>query len=99
LILGGALISIMLNPLAFAAGDWLTPRIEGKLGSSFPVTTSEHTPEIAPLKRPPLRDHTILVGYGRVGRIIVEALQQRGQQFVVVEAADSGSSQITGTTF
>ena len=94
LILGGALVSIMLNPLAFAAIDWLTPRIEGKLGSSFPVTASEHTPEIAPSRRPPLRDHTILVGYGRVGRIIVEALQQHGQQFVVVEAADSAVAKL-----
>src|SRR4029077_18310657 len=99
LILGGAIISIMLNPLVFAAIDWLTPRIEGQLRDSSAAGTLNRGPEIESPKGTSLTDHTILVGYGRVGSIIAEALQQRGQQFIVVEAADSAAAKLQEKPF
>jgi CPA2 family monovalent cation:H+ antiporter-2 len=36
-----------------------------------------------------LTGHTILVGYGRVGSIIADALKKSGQLFLVVEDAES----------
>jgi CPA2 family monovalent cation:H+ antiporter-2 len=71
LILAGAILSITLNPLVFASIDpllaWFRarPRLTALLerpGNRFsmPVDRSEETG---------LRDHAIIVGYGRVGEI------------------------------
>jgi monovalent cation:H+ antiporter-2, CPA2 family len=35
-----------------------------------------------------LTDHTILVGYGRVGKIIGTALKERNERFLVIETSD-----------
>ena len=64
LILAGAILSIMLNPLVFAGVDWLIARLERRKAPS---------PSLAAAKAIPmthLTDHTILVGYGRVGNLI-----------------------------
>ena len=89
LILAGAMLSIMLNPLIFAWVDRLAPRLERKLGHPAPPAVPEQASTIEPSESTALSNHTILVGYGRVGSLIAEALQQRGQSFLVVEAADS----------
>ncbi|WP_342726800.1 YbaL family putative K(+) efflux transporter [Bradyrhizobium sp. B097] len=82
LILAGAIFSIMLNPLVFAVVDWLTLRIEKPKASSPTVATAE------PIPITDLQDHTILVGYGRVGSIVGDALHQRNAPFLAVEASD-----------
>lgn len=81
LILAGAILSIMLNPAIFAAVDWLNARLERRKAAD--VAPARHEPE--PTR---LTGHTILVGYGRVGSIIGEALAQKGEPFLVVEVAD-----------
>lgn len=97
LILGGAILSIMLNPLIFAAVDWLAPRLKRSPGdevevagpgaqSSQPSAPAEPSPELKPTD---LTDHTILVGYGRVGSIIADSLEKEGQPFLVVEDAEN----------
>jgi CPA2 family monovalent cation:H+ antiporter-2 len=75
LILAGAILSILLNPLAFAAVTWLQPRLERR-------TTPAASDRVA------MTDHTILIGYGRVGRLVGQALQAAGSPFVVIEDAD-----------
>ncbi len=87
LILAGAIISITLNPLAFAAiapiEQWLRerPRVLDAL---------ERTPG-ALLELPPtvnasaLHDHVVIVGFGRVGSTIGGALQREGLPFVAIE--------------
>ncbi|MVT68421.1 Kef family K(+) transporter [Bradyrhizobium pachyrhizi] len=82
LILAGAIFSIMLNPLVFAVVDWLTSRLEKPQASSPTVAASE------PIPVTELQDHTILVGYGRVGSIVGDALHQRSAPFLAVEASD-----------
>ncbi|MBR1208316.1 MULTISPECIES: YbaL family putative K(+) efflux transporter [unclassified Bradyrhizobium] len=82
LILAGAIFSIMLNPLVFAVVDWLTSRLEKPQASSPTVETAE------PIPITDLQDHTILVGYGRVGSIVGDALHQRNAPFLAVEASD-----------
>ena len=82
LILAGAIFSIMLNPLVFAVVDWLTSRLGKPQTSSPTVATAEAIPVTD------LRDHTILVGYGRVGSIVGDALHQRNAAFLAVEASD-----------
>lgn len=87
LILAGAILSITLNPLVFACIDpllaWFRarPRLTALLerpGDRFstPVDRSEETG---------LRDHAIIVGYGRVGEIIGDALRAQKLAFVVID--------------
>ena len=84
LILAGAILSIMLNPLVFAGVDWLIAWLERRKAPSPGL--------VAPATAIPvthLRDHTILVGYGRVGNIIGNDLKQKQLPFLVIEASDS----------
>ncbi|CCD91472.1 putative potassium efflux transporter (ybaL) [Bradyrhizobium sp. ORS 375] len=100
LILAGAIISIMLNPLMFAALDWLLPRLERRRAD----VAAAPAPKPAEIPVTPLTEHTIVVGYGRVGRLVGEALQQRGHAFLAVETSedilkqlnDAGIETITG---
>lgn len=87
LILAGAILSITLNPLVFATVDPLAawfrarPRLTALLERpadliSTPVARSE---EIG------LMNHAIIVGYGRVGEIIGEALKAQKLALVVID--------------
>ncbi len=87
LILAGAILSIAVNPLVFATVDPLTnwlrarPRLIGLLERSGDrlATLTERANEID------LKDHAIIVGYGRVGEIIGEALRAQSLAFVVID--------------
>lgn len=76
LILAGAILSIMLNPMIFA---WLIP----SEGPRKP--TRSEPPEATDLVSTALADHTVLVGLGRVGSRVAEGLKTAGRAFVVVE--------------
>jgi CPA2 family monovalent cation:H+ antiporter-2 len=76
LILAGAIISILLNPLAFAALERLVPyRLDGEAGGQArePVPVTH------------LTDHAILVGYGRVGSLVGAGLGAARWPFLVIE--------------
>lgn len=87
LILAGALISIALNPLMFAAVNpaiaWarrnsaLARRLDARADplSELPMSTDEHL----------LSGQVVLVGYGRVGRRIAAQLTEAGIPFIVAE--------------
>ncbi|HZH06817.1 MAG TPA: YbaL family putative K(+) efflux transporter [Lautropia sp.] len=87
LVLAGALVSIALNPLMFKAlgpiETWIRshPRItralerQGDPLAELPVSVAPHH----------VTHHVVVVGYGRVGRRIVEALAEKGYGFVVAE--------------
>ncbi|HWL71121.1 MAG TPA: YbaL family putative K(+) efflux transporter [Geminicoccus sp.] len=88
LILAGALLSITLNPLAFAAIDrmssWLRHRprvlahIERRGDASLtrlPTTTDEAGPH----------GHAIIVGYGRVGSVVGKGLKSQGLPIIVID--------------
>ncbi len=77
LILVGAILSILLNPLAFAAAVWLLPHLERR------AMAAEEASE-----RTAMADHTILIGYGRVGRLVGQSLKDAGAPFLVIEDAD-----------
>ncbi len=87
LILAGALISIALNPVVFGAIEpvqrWIRARSElaRKLDRSpDPLATLPMT-----VDQDLLTGHVVLVGYGRVGRRIADALIERRIPFVVAE--------------
>jgi monovalent cation:H+ antiporter-2, CPA2 family len=86
LILAGAIISILLNPLMFAIADRLSLPLESCLG---PVVAAMASAPPSPVRITALTDHTILVGYGRVGGIIGTALRKGNERFLVIEISDA----------
>jgi CPA2 family monovalent cation:H+ antiporter-2 len=78
LILGGAIISILLNPLLFLALD----RLRGRKGSPH---QQAHAADPAGPPLPHMSGHAVLVGFGRVGHLVALALTDQGQPFLVVE--------------
>jgi CPA2 family monovalent cation:H+ antiporter-2 len=89
LILAGAILSIMLNPLVFAGVDWLIARLERR---KAPAPRRVAPAKVIPVTH--LRDHTILVGYGRVGNIIGNDLKQKKLPFLVIEVSDGAVSKL-----
>ena len=78
LILAGALLSIVCNPLVFALLDRWQARADARVAA--PAPTLEQPPPLA------ISDHAILVGFGRVGSHLAGLLRERGVPLVVVEA-------------
>jgi CPA2 family monovalent cation:H+ antiporter-2 len=79
LILAGALISIFVNPILFGVFE----RWGRTLPSPVPVAPDEPEPEALPISQ--LSDHAVIVGYGRVGRVVTEGLERDGNPFLVIE--------------
>lgn len=73
LILGGSIVSIVLNPLVFAILD--------RVGKKTAVV--ETVQQVAPAPAPPKR--AVLVGYGRVGSLIGRALDDARATYSVIE--------------
>ncbi|MEB3042797.1 YbaL family putative K(+) efflux transporter [Rhizobium mulingense] len=94
LILAGAIISIILNPLLFFLCDRMRPWLEGakrqeSAAEPAVVPAEEAVPteddEVHPSG---LHGHAIVVGYGRVGRIVGQNLKSAGTPFLVIEDSD-----------
>jgi K+:H+ antiporter len=87
LILAGAIISIALNPLVFRtiepAQAWIRSRSKLAQTLERPDDPLAVLPMTVDLNR--LTGQVVLVGYGRVGRRIGEALTKNGIPFVVAE--------------
>jgi monovalent cation:H+ antiporter-2, CPA2 family len=87
LILASAIISIAINPLVFRAIEpaqaWIRSRSKLAQTLERPDDPLAVLPMTVDLNR--LTGQVVLVGYGRVGRRIGEALIQKGISFVVAE--------------
>jgi monovalent cation:H+ antiporter-2, CPA2 family len=98
LILAGAILSILVNPLAFAAIDRLRPRLDRRAAAAegIPVASPAEPTGTADLPPTPTRlsGHTILVGYGRVGSLVGEALKAEGLPYLVIEDADKALARL-----
>jgi CPA2 family monovalent cation:H+ antiporter-2 len=88
LILAGALLSITLNPVVFAAVEPIQGWVRARSALARKLERRDDPlAELPATVRPEtLTGHVVLVGYGRVGTRIAEAMAQRGIVFVVVEA-------------
>jgi monovalent cation:H+ antiporter-2, CPA2 family len=87
LILAGAILSILLNPLCFAALDrWLAKREAGKTPDAAPGAAKE-TAAREEIPVTTLTNHVVLVGYGRVGAFIGSSLPA-GTRLLVIESED-----------
>ena len=87
LVLAGSIISIALNPLVFYAIEpaqaWIRSRSKLAQALERPDDPLAVLPMTVELTR--LTGQVVLVGYGRVGRRIGEALTANGISFVVAE--------------
>ena len=78
LVLAGALISIMLNPLIFALLDrWEAARHKRQQ----PVVVAD----LPPGPSLDVTDHAIVIGYGRVGSALAQVLHERGVPVIVID--------------
>ncbi|HWE21842.1 MAG TPA: YbaL family putative K(+) efflux transporter [Hyphomicrobiaceae bacterium] len=107
LILAGAIISILLNPVLFAAVDRYLAKGKTAEPASGP-DTPERAAETAtrePIPPTTLSDHVVLVGYGRVGRVVTGGVQARRMPLLLIEenkqsaaeAMNAGAQVISGT--
>ncbi len=93
LILAGAILSIVLNPLMFLALDRMKPWLEERAGKTAPLdeakpigpatepgqvaSVAASAKEDGPPPRTSLTGHAILIGYGRVGSLVGAALKRQ----------------------
>jgi len=92
LILAGAIISIILNPLAFWAADKFLVR-RASPASQPPGEPTAPAPvaaeiELVPVAPTALSNHTIVVGFGRVGTVLAERFLSLNLPFIVIEDAE-----------
>ncbi|PZU61109.1 MAG: Kef family K(+) transporter [Sphingobium sp.] len=79
LILAGAILSILLNPVLFMMIDRLSRRSDGEEAAVAATPTG-------PVKTPASASgHVILVGFGRVGRSVATRLVKAGETLKVIE--------------
>jgi CPA2 family monovalent cation:H+ antiporter-2 len=84
LILAGSILSILVNPLAFALPNWLPRLRRRRVAPAAAVETRDATP-LVPTR---LQDHAVLIGYGRVGRLVGQGLAENGWPLLVIEDAE-----------
>ena len=96
LVLAGAIISIMLNPLLFMALDRLRPWLDQRDGAkavadavaSDKAMDASARAAAAEIEVTSQEGHTVLVGYGSIGHWIGEALSSAGVPLFVIEEKD-----------
>ncbi|MGD9615106.1 MAG: YbaL family putative K(+) efflux transporter [Alphaproteobacteria bacterium] len=84
IMLATSIISILLNPLAFAARSWWLARTRRRAAAALPAPAADEE-ELPPTS---LTGHVVLIGYGRVGRLIGPVLRERSWPLLVIENAD-----------
>ena len=87
LILAGAILSIAINPLVFKAIGPLQSALRSRSDMARKLERSTDPLAELPMttQQERLSGQVVLVGYGRVGRMIADALTAQGVPFVVAE--------------
>lgn len=92
LILAAAIISILANPFFFLVLDRYRARHaplrpeKAAPAAAAPAPAPHPAPKPVPaLPETALANHTVLVGYGRVGRLVADGLKAAGTPFLVIE--------------
>ena len=90
LILAGAILSILLNPLLFAGLDMLQAwRDKHRAPEAKPAQPAEEEGAARePVRPTALTNHVVLVGHGRVGGVISEELAEKKVPLLVIESDD-----------
>jgi len=82
LILAGAILSILINPIIFLLADRIV-QLRSRPASAGPATAASPAAGLS--------QHIVLVGFGRVGEVVAAGLKATGTPFVVVEARDEAA--------
>jgi CPA2 family monovalent cation:H+ antiporter-2 len=90
LILGASILSIFMSPLLFLVLDRLRPWLDRR---DHVVLAPQEAGPPAPPEHPvtALTGHAVLVGYGRVGRLVADGLLREGWPLLVIEAGDANA--------
>jgi monovalent cation:H+ antiporter-2, CPA2 family len=83
LVLSGALLAILVNPFVFRANEKLATRLEQIRLLQY--WTARPLGSAAGPTPPPLTDHALVIGHGRVGSVVVAALREHHVPFLVIE--------------
>ena len=96
LILAGAIISIILNPLIFAALDLLLAKRAPAPVPAEVATEPEavETPTREPIRPTTLTNHVVLIGHGRVGSFISAVLGSGTMPLFVIEDNDDAVKEL-----
>lgn len=104
LVLAGAILSILFNPLVFIGFEKLRPFIErklsGKLSSDvIELSTDDEDDTIKSFSAhaTTLTGHTIIAGYGEVGSRVAEKLIAEKHRIVVIENAEKPATELRET--
>lgn len=104
LVLAGAILSILCNPLVFLGFEKLRPVIESKLGAKQPsdvteVSAVDEESEAGSFSTyaTDLTGHTIIAGYGEVGSRVTEKLIAEKRPLVVIENAEKPAAELRQT--
>ena len=93
LILAGAMVSILVNPLLFVAAERLLPRWLKTREAGAPGEQAAEA-EIPELPQTNLTGHAVLVGHGRVGSLVAQTLSEMGQPYLVIEERPTIAEQL-----
>lgn len=94
LILAGAILSILANPLFFTLLDRYSAKIENLAAAKAAAKADAEAAEAAAAQAEveeealpsfDLQGHAVIIGYGRVGRLVVDDLLTRGIPLLVVD--------------
>ncbi len=104
LILAGAILSILLNPLAFLLVDRVRARIEERAqaaqAAAQPEPDAAEPEQEENVEEPPpvtaLSGHVVVVGSGEVGGRVVAALRERAMPFLVIEESYTRAERLRG---
>jgi CPA2 family monovalent cation:H+ antiporter-2 len=91
LIIAGAIISILVNPLLFAVLDIYAARREKALAEAAALDVQEkELPMREPIPPTNLKNHVVLIGHGRVGSFISTTLSEQSVPLFVIEDDEDG---------
>ena len=91
LILAASILSILVNPVVFALLHWVMPRLRRPTIPAAAAPQIDATEE--PLLPSRLKDHAVVIGYGRVGRLVGRGLAESGWPLLVIEDAQDAFEQ------
>jgi CPA2 family monovalent cation:H+ antiporter-2 len=98
LILATAIISILLNPALFAALDRFLAKRDVAPQRTEPPQPDE-TPAREPIPQTALCNHVVLIGHGRVGRIVAGGLKTRQVPLLLIESDDGNVATLQAAGF
>ena len=100
LVLAAAIISILLNPVLFAVVDRYLSKGKPagvapgpKAPEAVPETSEHETSTREPIPATKLTNHVVLVGFGRVGRVVAGGLKARQMPVLLIEEARQRAAQ------